>query len=141
MVKINQIHKRYFYICKSFLAHAIAKFTEICVELNVYRQTSTTKRCWSVKSLITHVTPHLSQILLLHCSKMKFSVTGFFSKCDQIRCFLRIWSYLPKKFLTENFLFCAVLETMRISRRWVRYTNWFFEITKGKKSYQSVPNL
>ena len=30
------------------------------------------------------------------------------SKCDQIRSFLRIWSHLLKKSLTENFIFCAV---------------------------------
>ena len=29
--------------------------------------------------------------------KMKFSIKDFFSKCDQIRRFLRIWSYLLKK--------------------------------------------
>ena len=33
---------------------------------------------------------------------------NFFSKCDQIRSFLRIWSYLLKKSLMENFIFCAV---------------------------------
>ena len=27
----------------------------------------------------------------------------FFSKCDQIRSFLRIWSHLPKKSVMENF--------------------------------------
>ena len=32
----------------------------------------------------------------------------FFSKCDQIRSFLRIWSHLLKKSLMENFIFCAV---------------------------------
>ena len=40
---------------------------------------------------------------------MKFSNTGFFNKCDQIRRKLRTWSYLPKKSLRENFIFCAVL--------------------------------
>ena len=40
--------------------------------------------------------------------KMKFSIKDFFSKCDQIRSFLRIWSQLLKKYLIENFLFCAV---------------------------------
>ena len=39
---------------------------------------------------------------------MKFSIKDLFSKCDQIRRKLRIWSYLPKKFLMENFIFCAV---------------------------------
>ena len=40
--------------------------------------------------------------------KMKFSIKDFFSKCDQIRRFLWIWSYLLKKYLMENFIFCAV---------------------------------
>ena len=40
--------------------------------------------------------------------KMKFSITDFFSKCDQIRSLLRIWSHLPKKYLMENFILCAV---------------------------------
>ena len=33
--------------------------------------------------------------------KMKFSITDFFSK-------LRIWSYLLKKSLLENFIFCVI---------------------------------
>ena len=39
---------------------------------------------------------------------MKFSIKYFFSKCDQIRRKLRIWSHLLKKSLMENFIFCAV---------------------------------
>ena len=39
---------------------------------------------------------------------MKFSIKNFFSKCDQIRSFRRIWSHLQKKFLMENLIFCAV---------------------------------
>ena len=39
---------------------------------------------------------------------MKFSNKDFFSKCDQIRRKLRIWSHLLKKSLMENFIFCAV---------------------------------
>ena len=39
---------------------------------------------------------------------MKFSIKDFFSKCDQIRSFLRIWPHLLKKYLMENFIFCAV---------------------------------
>ena len=41
--------------------------------------------------------------------KMKFLIKDFFSKCDQIRSCLRIWSHLPKKSLKENFIFCAVI--------------------------------
>ena len=40
--------------------------------------------------------------------KMKFSIKYFFSKCDQIRSFLPIWSHLLRKSLIENFIFCAV---------------------------------
>ena len=43
--------------------------------------------------------------------KMKFSTKDFFSKSDQIRSFLRIWSHLQKKSLMENFIFCAVYVT------------------------------
>ena len=39
---------------------------------------------------------------------MKFHVKDFFSKCDQIRNFLWIWSHLLKKSLMENFMFCTV---------------------------------
>ena len=40
--------------------------------------------------------------------KIKFSIKDFFSKCEQIRSFLRIWSHLLKKSVMENFIFCAV---------------------------------
>ena len=40
--------------------------------------------------------------------KMKFYIKDFFSKCNQIRSFLRIWLHLLKKSLMENFIFCAV---------------------------------
>ena len=40
--------------------------------------------------------------------KMKFSIKDFFSICDQIHSFLRIWSHLLKKSSMENFIFCAV---------------------------------
>ena len=43
--------------------------------------------------------------------KLKFSITHFFSKCEQIRRKLRIWSHLLKKLLIENFIFCAVQNT------------------------------
>ena len=38
---------------------------------------------------------------------MKLSMKDFFSKCDQICRFLRMWSHLLKKFLMENFIFYA----------------------------------
>ena len=36
---------------------------------------------------------------------MKFSIKDFFSKCDQTRRKLQIWSHLLKKSLMENFIF------------------------------------
>ena len=40
--------------------------------------------------------------------KMKLFIKDFFSKCDQIPRKLRIWSYLLKRSLMENFIFCAM---------------------------------
>ena len=47
-------------------------------------------------------------MLKINAQKMKFSSKDFFSTCDQIRCFLRIWSRWLKKSLMENFIFCVV---------------------------------
>ena len=53
----------------------------------------------------------LSKFLFVNIAqKMKFSIKDFFSNCDQIRSFLRIWSQLLKKSIMEN-LICAVLPT------------------------------
>ena len=48
--------------------------------------------------------------------KMKFSSTDFFSKCDQSRRKLRIWSHLLKKSVMENFIFRAVLMLLWMNR-------------------------
>ena len=45
---------------------------------------------------------------------MKFSIKELFSKCDQIRSFLWIWSLLMKNSLMENFIFCVVLYAQEI---------------------------
>ena len=49
-----------------------------------------------------------------HCKKMKFSTKDFSNKCDQIRRKLRIWSHLLEKYLTKNFIFCAVWELFNL---------------------------
>ena len=46
--------------------------------------------------------------IIVTAQKTKFSIKDFFSKCDQIRSKLRVWSHLMKKSLTENFILCAV---------------------------------
>ena len=55
---------------------------------------------------------------------MKFSIKDFFSKCDQIRSFLRTWSHLLKKSLIENFIFCAVKvrECANSMNKWIDTT-------------------
>ena len=50
--------------------------------------------------------------------KMKFSIKDFFSKCDQIRRKLRIWSHLLNKSLMENFIFYAVSYELVINCFW-----------------------
>ena len=52
------------------------------------------------------------------------------SKCDQIRSFLQIWSYLLKKSLMENFIFCIVEAQILIA--------YFFTISKNN-SYIAKP--
>ena len=47
----------------------------------------------------------IGRVVPFTVQKMKFSIKDFFSKCDQIRNFLRIWSYLLKKSLMEKFIF------------------------------------
>ena len=76
----------------------------------------------------------------------------FFSNCDQIRSFLQIGSHLLKKYLTENFIFCAVRHFFMlpsdILKRWIYSckcmklinSNGFLtkELTDGRKScYES----
>ena len=39
---------------------------------------------------------------------MKFSTQDLFTKFDEIRIFLRIWSHLMKKSLVGNLIFVAV---------------------------------
>ena len=58
---------------------------------------------------------YLIQLITFTAQKMKISIKDFFSKCDQICRFLRIWSHLPKKSIMENFIFCAVFALRSIS--------------------------
>ena len=66
--------------------------------------------CVFVKSYI------ISDVKMGHCTvqKIKFSIEDFFRKCGQIGSFLRIWSYLLKKSVMENFIFvqCCIFRTI-----------------------------
>ena len=56
---------------------------------------------WSLPRPIRSFTTLL--LYTVTAQKMKFSIKDFFSKCDQIRRKLGIWSHLLKKSLMENF--------------------------------------
>ena len=72
--------------------------------------------------------------------KMKFSIKDLFSKYDQIRSFLWIWTHLLNKFLRENFIFYAVkftLFTHGLSEAYseLRETSQFFtKVVNGLQS-------
>ena len=94
---------------------------EIIIRLLEYTQ-STTKRTLNLKTrygqkltrswvtVLENISKRpLSLFSIINTAqKMKFSIKNFFSKCDQIRRKLRIWSHLLRKSLMENFIFCAV---------------------------------
>ena len=76
------------------------------------------------------------------CStKMTFSINDFFSKCDQIRKKLRIWTHLLKKSLMEIFIFLFHVKVIREGRKLttcLRYTNYKF-IFKFRTFLSLVP--
>ena len=78
----------------------------------------------------------LSSCVTFTALKMKFSIKDFFSKGDQIRRKLRIWSHLLKKSPMENFIFCAVLGILlpnfvNWKCEWKNYVHKKFFISKG----------
>ena len=80
-----------------------------------------TSQCvWALIKIIFRPALTLRFDLTISCSctaqKMKFFVTDIFSKCNQIHRNLRILSHWLKKFVMENFIFCAVLN---IDRSWL----------------------
>ena len=67
----------------------------------------------------------LSNIKHLSLQKMKFSIKDFFSKCDQIRSFLRIWSHLLKnpKWKTSIFVQYIILPRRTVNNNTVKPRN------------------
>ena len=61
-----------------------------------------------LKVSVSWTTKVMVKLKSITAQKIKFSIKDFSSKYDQIRRFLRIWSHLLKKSLTENLFFCAV---------------------------------
>ena len=65
---------------------------------------------------------------LITAQKVKFSIKDFFSKCNQIRIFLRIWSNLLKKCLIEKktSFFCRmdIVDSIKVLSSWKNYYNF-----------------
>ena len=60
---------------------------------------------------------------------MKFCIKDFFSKCDQIRKILRIWSHFLKKSLMENFFFFFFFFFLQCKNERLIYRKKFNDIT------------
>ena len=91
------------YVGKStrHLPSSINQRLKIDKKSHIYQHLSTNENCFN--SFIDGCFPILNTV-----QRKKSSIKDFFSKCDQIRRKLRIWSHLLKKSLMENFIFCAV---------------------------------
>ena len=77
------------------------------------------KKSLVVKEFVNNISPDMDKhgnisqeeydpVTASTAQKMKLAIKDSFSKCDQIRRILRIWSHLLRKSLMENFIFCAV---------------------------------
>ena len=56
--------------------------------------------------------------------KMTFSIKDFFSKCNQIRRKLQIWSHLLKESLMENFIFLCSVRPESVEKKTSIGRNW-----------------
>ena len=82
--------------------------------LKDYPNDDGTRGFW--KNMGDQICPFLCKLELpFTAQKMSFSIQDFFSKCDQFRSFLWIWSRLLKKSLMEKFIFCAVFAIFQSS--------------------------
>ena len=70
---------------------------------------------------------------------MEFSITGLFSKCDQIRSFLQIWRHLLKKSLTENFIIWAMQDSTKFYK--IHMINVYIHKTVPMKRQSGVKAL
>ena len=70
---------------------------------------------------------------------IKFCIKHFFSKWDQIRSFLRIWSYLLKKSLMEIFVQCFPLTWLLLDQIYLIQCNTY--LSKQRASKTAITNL
>ena len=87
----------------AMLKAVIEVYSELFVT-NCYSQISCSRHSKFVKIIPILIHSTISATT----QKMRFSIKDVFSKCDQIRWKLQIWSHLQKKSLMENFIFCVM---------------------------------
>ena len=73
------------------------------------------RNCYETKPIFELFKSCKKRVENVTAQKMKLSIKNLFGKSDQIRSFLRIWSYLLKKSLMENFIFSATSAKIRTS--------------------------
>ena len=106
LFKFRACHSRLIMIYKSISMSVFSKY----FSLNVHHLNDSIYR-WNCSIILKWKNKHecLGIKIITHTAqKMKISIEDFFSKCDQIRSKLRIWSHLLRKSLMKNFIFCAV---------------------------------
>ena len=89
-------------------------FNSTAHKKDISKQNVTKKTILSVAKIKNPKYGSKTEIQMLRCymqettlhKKMKFSIKDYFSTCDQILSFMRIWSHLLKKSLMENFVQC-----------------------------------
>ena len=62
-------------------------------------------------------------MVLFTAHKKKFSIKDFFSKSDQIRSILRIWSHLLKKSFGKRHFLCSIFNVLYITNQKLTQTN------------------
>ena len=75
---------------------------------------------------------------VITAQKMKFSIIDFFSKCDQIRSFMQIWSHLLKKSLIENFIFYEVYKLAHLQKHQIQVYIVFHVLPLLNRSVQKT---
>ena len=73
---------------------------------------------WTKQNLIFFLNLNIIFDVRVIAQKKKFYIKGFFSKCNQIRGELQIWSHLLKKFLMKNFIFRLVSRMQKQKVTW-----------------------
>ena len=69
--------------------------------------------CLPIVNDIWNYLKNVWRFSIKHCTKMKFSITDFFNKCDKTCIFLQTWSHLLKKSLMGNFIFfCSEVQSV-----------------------------